>query len=312
MNHDIIGDIHGHADQLEALLTELGYRHRGGAWRHPSRTAIFVGDFVDRGAGQLRTLELVRAMTDAGSARAIMGNHEFNAIAWATPDPQSDGHHLRHRHGDNGTKNRHQHEAFLAEVGEDTQDHRSWIEWFLNLPLWIEEETFRVVHACWSPKHVAALTPMLRDGCLTPEIVEAASRNGSSAYEAVETLLKGAEVELPTGHTFTDKDGHVRSAIRTRWWDPSLTSYRSAYIGPPGSEMPDLPIPAGEVIPEPDRPTFIGHYWLNPREALVPLTSRVACVDFSVAKGGPLVAYRFDGESELSAEKFVAVGGATP
>ena len=31
MTHDIIGDIHGHADQLEALLTGLGYRHRGGA-----------------------------------------------------------------------------------------------------------------------------------------------------------------------------------------------------------------------------------------------------------------------------------------
>ena len=33
MNHDIIGDIHGHADQLEALLAHLGYRHRNGAWR---------------------------------------------------------------------------------------------------------------------------------------------------------------------------------------------------------------------------------------------------------------------------------------
>ena len=307
MNHDIIGDIHGHSDQLEALLTHLGYRHRGGAWRHSSRTAIFVGDFVDRGPGQLRTLELVRAMTDAGSARAVMGNHEFNAIAWATPDPESDGNHLRLRHGEKGAKNRHQHQAFLAEVGEDTQDHRSWIEWFLSLPLWIEEDTFRVVHACWSPKHVATLTPLLNGGRLTLETAEAASRNGSAAYEAVETLLKGAEVELPPGRTFTDKDGHVRSAIRTRWWDSSLTTYRSAYIGPPGVEMPDVPIPAAETISEPDRPTFIGHYWLNPRDALAPLTRRVACVDYSVAKGGPLVAYRFDGEPNLLAEKFVAV-----
>lgn len=307
MNHDIIGDIHGHADQLEALLVKLGYWHRGGAWRHPSRTAIFVGDFVDRGPGQLRSLELVRAMTDAGSARAVMGNHEFNAIAWATPDPASDGHHLRPRHGDKGAKNRHQHQAFLAEVGEDSADHRSWIEWFLSLPLWIEEEGFRVVHACWSPRQVAALTPVLNGGRLTPETIEAASLKGSAAYEAVETLLKGAEVELPPGHTFTDKDGHVRSSIRTRWWDSSLTTYRSAYIGPPGVEMPDVPIPAAETIPEPDRPTFIGHYWLNPTEVLAPLTGRVACVDYSVAKGGPLVAYRFDGETELAAEGFVAV-----
>ena len=307
MNHDIIGDIHGHADQLEALLTQLGYRHRGGAWRHPSRTAIFVGDFVDRGPGQLRTLELVRAMTDAGSARAVMGNHELNAIAWATPDPENDGHHLRPRHGDKGAKNRHQHQAFLAEVGEDSADHESWIEWFLDLPLWIEEEGFRVVHACWSPHHVEALRPMLNGGRLTSETAEAASRNGSVAYQAVETLLKGAEIELPPGYSFTDKDGHVRNAIRTRWWDSSLTTYRSAYIGPPGVEMPEVLIPAAETIPAPDRPTFIGHYWLDPREALAPLTRRVACVDFSVAKGGPLVAYRFDGEMVLMAGKFVAV-----
>ena len=307
MSHDIIGDIHGHADRLEALLTELGYRIHQGAWRHPTRKAIFVGDFVDRGPGQIRTLEIVRAMTDAGSARAVMGNHEFNAIGWATPDPLNDGHHLRPRHGERGGKNRHQHSAFLSEVGEDTDEHRSWIDWFRDLPLWIEEPGFRVVHACWSPRHVDAVEPGLTEtGQFTTGAFEAANRKGSPTYEAVETLLKGAEVELPAGHTFTDKDGHARDAIRTRWWDPSLTTYRSAYIGPPGVEMPDIPIPAAETTPEPDRPTFIGHYWLNPKEALAPLTAKVACVDYSVAKGGPLVAYRFDGEEVLSAAKFVS------
>ena len=47
MNYDIIGDIHGHAGALTALLRDLGYRHRGGAWRHPDRRAIFVVDFID-------------------------------------------------------------------------------------------------------------------------------------------------------------------------------------------------------------------------------------------------------------------------
>lgn len=177
-----------------------------------------------------------------------------------------------------------------------------------RIPLWIEEPDFRVVHACWSPPHVEVLQPLLRSGNrLSSETVEAASRKGSAIYEAVETLLKGAEIELPPGHTFTDKDGHVRSAIRTRWWDPSASDYRAAYIGLKGVEMPDLALPATERIPEPDRPTFIGHYWLNPDEALAPLSRRVACVDYSVAKGGPLVAYRFDGEDELLSEKFVAV-----
>jgi hypothetical protein len=43
---DIIGDIHGQADKLEALLRKLGYREAAGAWRHPERHAIFVGDFI--------------------------------------------------------------------------------------------------------------------------------------------------------------------------------------------------------------------------------------------------------------------------
>lgn len=308
MSHDIIGDIHGHADRLEALLLELGYRHRGGAWRHPTRTAIFVGDFIDRGPGQLRTLELVRDMLDAGSARASMGNHEFNAIAWSTPDPANDGLHLRPRHGEKGEKNRRQHEAFLAEIGPDSPEHAAWVDWFLDLPLWIEEPGFRVVHACWSPKHIDALRPHLRSGeRLTPGVVEAASRKSSELYDAVETVLKGAEVQLPPGHTFTDKDGHVRDAIRTRWWDPGLTTYRAAYIGPKGVEIPDVPIPDLDLLPEPDRPTFIGHYWFDPTNPAAPASKRVACVDYSVAKGGPLTAYRFDGEPELSAAKFVAV-----
>jgi hypothetical protein len=308
MGHDIIGDVHGHADRLEALLVALGYEHRAGAWRHAARTAIFVGDFIDRGPGQLRTLELVRAMLDAGSARATMGNHEFNAIAWATPDPANQDRHLRPRHGERGEKNRRQHRAFLTEVGEDSVAHQAWIDWFLDLPLWIEEPAFRVVHACWSPRHVETLRPVLRDGArLTPELVVAASRRGSEVYSAVETLLKGQEVALPEGYSFTDKDGHVRRETRTRWWDPDLTTYRDAYIGPKGVDMPNIPIDAHDRIPQPDRPVFIGHYWFDPAEPKAPASRRVACVDYSVANGGPMTAYRFDGETELKADKFVAV-----
>ena len=70
--YDIIGDIHGQADKLEALLRTLGYRERGGAWRHPARTAIFVGDFIDRGPAQVRSVTIARRMVDAGAAPAVM------------------------------------------------------------------------------------------------------------------------------------------------------------------------------------------------------------------------------------------------
>jgi hypothetical protein len=193
-------------------------------------------------------------------------------------------------------------------VGENSVHHRSWVAWFHELPLWIEEPGFRVVHACWSPAHVAMLRPQLGDGeRLTPDLVKAASCKDTSAYEAVEVLLKGLEVALPPGAGFRDKEGHERRDMRTRWWDRTLTTYRAAYQGPPGADIPDTPMVGYTPPPTVDRPTFIGHYWLPFAAPPAPLSPRVACVDYSVARGGPLAAYRFDGESELKAEKFVTV-----
>ena len=115
IQYDIIGDVHGRATKLKALLGELGYRRDGsGVYRHPERTAVFVGDLVDRGDEQLEALQLVKAMVDAGSAQIVMGNHEFNAICWATADPET-GKPLRD-HSDN---KRRQHKDFLKLTHED-------------------------------------------------------------------------------------------------------------------------------------------------------------------------------------------------
>ena len=89
MNYDIIGDIHGHAEALRALLKDIGYRDHGGAWRHADRQAVFLGDFSSCGPGQVETVYIVRRMIDAGSASAVMGNHEFNPSAWYLPDPNN-------------------------------------------------------------------------------------------------------------------------------------------------------------------------------------------------------------------------------
>ncbi|MEU6010822.1 polynucleotide kinase-phosphatase [Streptomyces sp. NPDC047453] len=70
---DIIGDIHGCSAELESLLTKLGYA--GGA--HPEgRTAVFVGDLVDRGPDSPGVLRRVMSMTEAGNALCVPGNHE--------------------------------------------------------------------------------------------------------------------------------------------------------------------------------------------------------------------------------------------
>ncbi len=46
---DFIGDIHGLADELEALLKMLDYQKVGGVYRHSERKMFFAGDFIDRG-----------------------------------------------------------------------------------------------------------------------------------------------------------------------------------------------------------------------------------------------------------------------
>ena len=52
---------------------------------------------MDRGPQIADTLQIVRSMVEAGSARAVMGNHELNALAFHTPDPEVPGEHLRRR-----------------------------------------------------------------------------------------------------------------------------------------------------------------------------------------------------------------------
>ncbi|WP_329160140.1 polynucleotide kinase-phosphatase [Streptomyces sp. NBC_01717] len=70
---DIIGDIHGCSSELESLLGKLGYVD--GA--HPEgRTAVFVGDLVDRGPDSPGVLRRVMSMVSAGNALCVPGNHE--------------------------------------------------------------------------------------------------------------------------------------------------------------------------------------------------------------------------------------------
>lgn len=310
MDYDIIGDIHGQAHKLRTLLARLGYAERGGAFRHPERTAIFVGDFIDRGPHQLETVRIVRPMVDAGSALAVMGNHEFNAVAWYLRDPDTSDEYLRPRQGELGEKNRHQHAAFLAEVEHAPDLHADAIGWFLSLPLWLDLPGLRVIHACWHPAFIAQLEPRLRPGRLLDEnLMIQASREGTAEFCQIETLLKGIDVKLPSGCSFQDKSGITRHEARTRWWDRSAITYRQAAFIPPGdrAQLPDTPIPEEARIGYAgDKPVFVGHYWMTGRPEI--LSPTVACVDYSAGKGGPLVAYRWCGEAALSSRNFISSG----
>jgi Calcineurin-like phosphoesterase len=305
---DVIGDVHGEIESLVALLTTLGYRNSGGAWRHTDRTAVFVGDLIDRGPGQVEVVELVRSMYDAGTAQVCMGNHEWNAIAWTMKDPTNPGAFLRD-HG-SGSK-RAQHEAFLAQVGEGSARHREFVSWFAKLPLWLDLPGLRVVHACWQESQLAHLQAR-GGGYVTEDLLVGAHISGSADHVAIETTLKGIEANLPNGLTFRDKGGHERREARIKWWAPEPRTFRNAVLVEGAEVLAQLPsdaLPSDVVeVDVDDRPVIFGHYWAKGTPTLQ--SSKAVCVDYSATLGGSLVAYRWTGETELDEANLVSVAGA--
>lgn len=306
--YDIIGDTHGHASRLEALLTKLGYRRKSQVWQHPARKVLFLGDFIDRGPEQVQTVLIAKAMVEAGHALSVLGNHEFNAVAFVTPDPRIPGEFLRLH----TAKHRAQHQRFLEQVGEGSRRHEDIIAWFRTLPIYLDLEGLRAVHACWHPASMQALEPYLTpEAAIRDDAWQALASSGSNPHEAIEILLKGVQTPLPEGLSFQDRQGRTRYAVRSRWWDRTARTY--AELGRltenPRNELPDVPVDAG-IMPGYDgiKPVFFGHYWMSGTPA--PITPTVACLDYSVglpAPDGKLCAYRWDGESVLRPAHFAWV-----
>lgn len=302
--YDLIGDIHGCGDELEALLRTMGYAERSGAWRHPERTAIFVGDFLDRGPKIRQTLRTVRAMLEAGSACSILGNHEWNAFAYHFPHPDGEGGFLR----PNSAKNRKQHERTLVDV--PAAELASHLLFFRSLPFRLDLGALRVVHACWDEVAFGVVDEALaRHGGISDDFLIEGSDEESPLFAAIETVLKGKEMRLPEGVSFVDKDGHRRTEARLRWFESPAGRTVANYILPTFSGVPDAPLPAhvvAEARPYPREapPVFFGHYWLDaPRPEL--LAPNVVCIDYSVAKQGFLCAYRWEGEHPVDPGRFV-------
>jgi len=107
---------------------------------------------------------------------------------------------------------------------------------------------------------------------------------------------------------FADKEGKVRHEVRVHWWQQNLTTYRNAAMVARAEDalIPDMPLPAQwRDFTTKVRRLFFGHYWFSGTPAV--LSSQFACLDYSAARNGPLVAYRWDGEPSLSSEKLAWV-----
>ena len=303
--YDIIGDIHGCASELKTLLAQLGYeRDDAGVYRHPERTAVFVGDLVDRGPEQLEVLQIVKAMVDHGGALIVMGNHEFNAICYATPNPNKPGDFLR-THED--PKNNEGHAAFLDQLTGEQREH--YLEWFKTIPLWLDLGDVRVVHACWNAEAMKVVQDATGGSRLTDlQHYVDASTKGHPLYEAVEILLKGPEISLGDygQRPYVDHIGKSRIMARVRWWDADARTLRQladirgmkTKDGQDYPRLPDLPVDEKHLsyVYTDTVPVIYGHYWFEWDSHQEDWTEYTACVDYGVVKsGGKLVAYRWDG-----------------
>lgn len=141
---DIIGDVHGCADELIDLLGLLGYRvmfdgagpcRRVNVMPPPGRRAFFAGDLVDRGPNSPDVLRIVMAMVAGGSALAVAGNHDASFLRWL------DGHATQLKHGLEGT---------VAQFEACSQAFREEVRTFLaglQGHLWVDGGALAVAHA---------------------------------------------------------------------------------------------------------------------------------------------------------------------
>lgn len=297
---DLIGDIHGRADDLRRLLLHLGYREADGSFRHPDRVAVFVGDFVDRGPDVAGVLRLVKPMVDRGAALAVIGNHEYNLLSWFQPRPGKPGKWLRSR----SEGHRRQIESSLPFIEANPDEWAMYREWFLDLPLSLDLGALRVVHACWDHGALALLGvgASLRD-CGFGGF----ERRDNPVGDAVAMLLMGPEMELPDGLSYPDSSGGLRKDFRARWWakHPGIRYPELAMPGPKG--LPEREAPADLVARLPgydpgEPPVFFGHYGFKSFPGL--MASNLACVDY-LDDGGPIGAYRYEAGEELVESRFV-------
>ena len=134
-----------------------------------------------------------------------------------------------------------------------------------------------------------------------------------TVFKAVEALTKGMEVNLPAGYSFRDADDHERTRVRVQWWQSGEVSYVDGAEVPPAVRSQLATIDSAAHVPahatlgySREVPVIFGHYWRSGTPETIQ-NGRLACIDYSIAKGGQLVAYRWEGEPLLVNENFVSV-----
>lgn len=311
--YDIIGDVHGCGDTLQQLLELLGYKKQQGVWRHPSRMALFLGDIVDRGPRIRKALHIVKDMVDAQQAVCIMGNHEYYSLGWFTPQRDDPSAFVR----PHNARNQRIINETLEQFANYSAEWQEFFEWFHTLPLFIDMQRFRLVHACWDQKIIDQLRQLCPDGCVTTEFLQQSVDRDSFAYKVFNRLLNGLQMPLLDGRVLVSKDGYIRSVFRTKFWADCPQTYGDVVFQPDAlpddiaiAPLTDQQKELCSIYAPYDPLLFVGHYWCE--GVPEPIQTNLACVDYSAVKYGKLAAYRLDDESVIDPKKFIWIDVKRP
>lgn len=253
---DIIGDVHGCADELQALLSRLGYRLE---WSDdgrtvevappPGRRAIFVGDFVDRGPASPGVLRIVMSMVRSGAAFAVPGNHDVKFVRWLQ------GRNVKPTHGLNTTI-----EQMSNEPAEFHAEVRDFLDGLVS-HLWLDGGRLVVCHGGIKSSMIGRSSGAVRKFCLygdttgeTDEFGLPVRRNWAAHYEGDTTIVYGhtpmLEAEwqnnticLDTGCVYGGRLTALRWPERELISAPAARAYAKparplgAIVAPPGLSM---------------------------------------------------------------------------
>jgi hypothetical protein len=307
--YDLIGDVHGCGETLIVLLEQMGYHKINGVYQHKSRKVVFLGDIIDRGPHIRLACEIVRSMVDAGHAHMIMGNHEYNLVTYMTPAPAGvDRPYLR----EHTERNSFIVEQTVAQFANHPEEFKDYLEWFTELPLFMEFDHFRVVHACWDHAVINEFIGRYGGNQLHQGLLSESVNAKSFLYNSLDRLLRGTSLKLPDNRSMVAKDGMVRQFFRTKFWSQNPQVYNDVIFQPDPlpADLTHVRLNAEEkakllYYSESEKPLFFGHYWMSGVPAVI--RSNIACLDYSAVKYGRLVAYRMDGEHNLNNGKFTWV-----
>jgi len=276
--YDLIGDVHGYLDLLDSLVEQLGYSRKGKSYEHAEgRKLIFVGDLINRGPDSIGVLRTVRETCEQGNAFLTLGNHEFNVLQLAaTKKP-------------------------LPNPG-----YEPFLPWLKTLPLFLDLEEIRVVHAAW---HSSSISFLSTTQVPSDEFVRKTRDKSSPERKAVDLILKGVKAHLPRSSVLRDRFGEIREKGRLRWWEDLRGKPFSKVLFSPmyGNSLKEFPehrdIRLIEPYPKDDKPVFIGHYCLEPH--VTKINENIACLDGCVTCDKRLWGYRYTGEHKLAKANLV-------